>query len=311
MTEVKKRGRRKKCEIERDNQIIAGNMPGETENIQIQINQNSDEPPAKILKKRGRKPKGGKLMVIPEQSLDNEVFTKNVILHLKCSQKDLIVSTNQDNNNIIDPLVYNPSVPPNISTYDKTHETNQQFSLYDSQDNIENDPLKTKPIQDAYESNLLCMKCRKSECLNEPETQEGSAQESISLKDVHTKLKKLKVQCYKNMPNNKNSACFWCTYEFDNPPCYIPKYEIDEIIHGYGSFCRPECAVGFLMKENLDDSTKFERYHLLNRIYGKIFGFHKNIKPAPNPYICWINSMVHFLFKNIANYFKQNIYCLL
>ena len=38
------------------------------------------------------------------------------------------------------------------------------------------------------------------------------------------------------------------------------------------------------MKEILDDSTKFERYHLLNRIYGKIFGFKKNIKPAPNPY---------------------------
>jgi hypothetical protein len=38
------------------------------------------------------------------------------------------------------------------------------------------------------------------------------------------------------------------------------------------------------MKETMDDSTKFERYHLLNRIYGKIYGYKKNIKPAPNPY---------------------------
>jgi hypothetical protein len=38
------------------------------------------------------------------------------------------------------------------------------------------------------------------------------------------------------------------------------------------------------MKETMDDSTKFERYHLLNRIYGKIYGYSKNIKPAPNPY---------------------------
>ena len=53
---------------------------------------------------------------------------------------------------------------------------------------------------------------------------------------------------------------------------------------GYGSFCRPECAVAYLMKENIDDSTKFERYHLLNHIYSKIYNFKKNIKPAPSPY---------------------------
>ena len=38
------------------------------------------------------------------------------------------------------------------------------------------------------------------------------------------------------------------------------------------------------MKENIDDSAKFERYHLLNQIYSKIYEYKKNIKPAPNPY---------------------------
>jgi hypothetical protein len=38
------------------------------------------------------------------------------------------------------------------------------------------------------------------------------------------------------------------------------------------------------MEENIDDSTKFERYHLLNKIYGGIYNYNKNIKPAPNPY---------------------------
>jgi len=42
--------------------------------------------------------------------------------------------------------------------------------------------------------------------------------------------------------------------------------------------------VAYLMKENIDDSTKFERYHLLNQIYSKIYNFKKNIKPAPSPY---------------------------
>ncbi len=52
----------------------------------------------------------------------------------------------------------------------------------------------------------------------------------------------------------------------------------------YGCFCSPECAVAYLMNENIDTSTKFERYHLINLLYGKICNYKKSIKPAPNPY---------------------------
>ena len=38
------------------------------------------------------------------------------------------------------------------------------------------------------------------------------------------------------------------------------------------------------MKETIDSSAKFERYHLLCSIYCKIFGYSQNISPAPDPY---------------------------
>ena len=38
------------------------------------------------------------------------------------------------------------------------------------------------------------------------------------------------------------------------------------------------------MDEHIDSSTKFERYHMFNLIYTKIYDYKKNIKPAPNPY---------------------------
>jgi hypothetical protein len=38
------------------------------------------------------------------------------------------------------------------------------------------------------------------------------------------------------------------------------------------------------MEENIDSSSKFERYYLINHIYAKIYNYNKNIKPAPNPY---------------------------
>ena len=103
-------------------------------------------------------------------------------------------------------------------------------------------------------------------------------------KELNLKIKKLKIGLYKNTKQNQKSACFWCTHDFDNPSCYIPKYENDKSVVGYGSFCTPECASAFLMNESLDDSTKFERYHLLNKVYAKIYNYSKNIKPAPNPF---------------------------
>jgi hypothetical protein len=38
------------------------------------------------------------------------------------------------------------------------------------------------------------------------------------------------------------------------------------------------------MEENIDSSTKFERYYLINHIYSKIYKHEKNIKPDPNPH---------------------------
>ena len=52
----------------------------------------------------------------------------------------------------------------------------------------------------------------------------------------------------------------------------------------YGNFCSPECSVAFLMNEHIDSSQKFERYQLINYLYGKVYNYTKTIKPAPNPY---------------------------
>jgi hypothetical protein len=132
-------------------------------------------------------------------------------------------------------------------------------------------------------NSYIKVKLNKNEINDRIYTQDES--DDVNLKDMSAKLKQLKIQLYKNsLHSEKKAACFWCTYDFDNASCYIPKYEMDGTIYGYGSFCRPECAVAYLMKENIDDSTKFDRYHLLNQIYSKVYECKKNIKPAPDPH---------------------------
>ena len=52
----------------------------------------------------------------------------------------------------------------------------------------------------------------------------------------------------------------------------------------YGNFCSPECAAGFLRAEPIDSSVRYERFTLLNNMYGKIYNYAKPIKPAPDPH---------------------------
>jgi hypothetical protein len=253
-----------------------------------------EAPPTADPKKRGRKPKCSKIVVKPFEAVATPAAA-NVILHLKCTMKDIVdVSVAE----YVEDLLPSEPLPGEVATNIKLvsgnivsyNEYDKNLFVYDPNDvlsDILTTPVSTIPQNYAY-MDTLCKKCKTSisNTVNPPPggAETGEEYDDLSMKDINSKLKQLRIQLFKNAMCDKVSACFWCTYEFDNPACFIPKYEMDDSIHGYGSFCRPECAVAYLMKENLDDSTKFERYHMLNQMYGKIYGFKKSIKPAPNPY---------------------------
>lgn len=283
----KKRGRKSKKEIE-EAQKLALNL---NENIVVQIEDNSiaqletscideainsddendndtelkdnsdqfissnDKP---VPKKRGRKPKGGKI-IQQIVSLTNVKESKpNIILHLKCSIKDLnltnIFGSNLDG--------YSFDNKPNL-TYENINSEIDNFTK------SINSPSKSNDYDCDVDNN-----CYDNDVPNKDN----------DIRDVWKKLKVLEHNLHINNTCDKKSACFWDTCEFDNPPIYIPKYYMNNTCHVYGCFCSPECAVAHLMKENIDSSIKFERYQLINHIYSKVFNYTKNIKPAPDPY---------------------------
>tara|TARA_B100000424_G_scaffold105607_1_gene79513 strand:- start:1622 stop:2674 length:1053 start_codon:yes stop_codon:yes gene_type:complete len=258
-TEVvkKKRGRKKKSEL-----------------LSEESKKEVEENP--LPKKRGRKPKGGKLIKKPIENNDQTNPLSNVILHLKCSLNDIKI----DNFSISDPLSYNPIVPPNIMTY---NDNENQYTDFQNDKLNENKDLAYE-TNDPKELSHTCPICISRKGKDDIIIDNNDEDDDISFKDINQKLKEIKIQLYKNTNPDNKSACFWCTYDFDNTTCYIPKYELDGEIAGYGSFCRPECATAYLLKENIDDSCKFERYQLLNKIYGKVYNYEKNIKPSPDPY---------------------------
>ena len=230
----------------------------------------------KVIIKKGRKPKGGKIIIKQNDNIEKFNKLTNIILHLKCSSSDLDAYNIDYSNFLKCPLQYDPTIPKDFNSYN--HIKNNVYAIYDeTKENINDDicTLQDDNFNLPYDNLLITQ--------NEIKKVEDR-DDDIQMNDINNKLKRLKINLYKNSLPDKKPACFWCTYDFDNPSCYIPKYEMDDKIYGYGAFCCPECASAYLMKENIDDSTKFERYHLINQIYGKVYDYTKNIRPAPNPF---------------------------
>ncbi len=88
------------------------------------------------------------------------------------------------------------------------------------------------------------------------------------------------------LPTRTDVACFWCCHNFTTPPCAIPSHILDEVWYMYGNFCSPECAVAYLFREKkIDSHMQWERYALLNSLYGADAelpkGSPQGIRPAP------------------------------
>ena len=83
----------------------------------------------------------------------------------------------------------------------------------------------------------------------------------------------------KTIPETTDIACFWCVHPFAGRPCVIPEREIAGVYTVYGNFCCPQCAMSYLLGENVDPHVRWERIALLQRIYDK--DAKHRIFPAP------------------------------
>lgn len=262
----RKRGRKSKKELEFIKKY-------EEEN---NINLNKEE---KKPKKRGRKPKGGKIVKQHEiDDLMNNQTMQNIILHLKCSEQDVLKSQS-----FLSDLKYNPIIG-NIEPYNSNESCKNNFGddivYYNIEVSIEeNEQVKSNSAKNS--SKIL----HNNQNINDDYINDDYINDNKCDKRViWEKLKVIQNKLHCNNINNKQSSCFWCTCKFDNPSVSIPIHELSGIYKGYGCFCMPECAVGYLFDENIESSIKWERYSLLNNIYKDVYNYTDNIKPAPKPF---------------------------
>jgi len=247
----------------------------------------------KVQKKRGRKPKGGAIVSPVEEEIKEEIKEPNIILHLKCSSRDI-----QKETNMLSSLAYDPNIqqPQPYNQIDFDQGMPKYYNIEVSNNGGKN---FTGTTEGTYEGNLASSSSQvygidgtissdihgnsqNKDC--ETKCNDDAGGESSSMKVIWGKLKELQYRMNKNSISDKKCACFWCTCDFDTPPIRIPKFMFDEKYEVYGCFCSPECAVAHLFQEKIDSSTKWERYTLLNNIYSEIYHYDDNIKPAPSPH---------------------------
>jgi hypothetical protein len=284
-TEVKKkRGRRKKIIENTDFHLSNESQPLFSNLILPEFDKPVSENGIK------KKTKGAKIIdtltpVIPVSSSK----TNHVILHLTCTIRD-IDEYIQNNKWKYDSLNYNPDIPKDIIAYDQTP-LQMSFANFSSEQSIPVSSENTKPLEtpEIHTYSQICATCRGSGSVENTESSSNTTNklndsDNMQITD-NEKIKKLKIQFYKNELQDKKSDCFWCTYPYDNDTCYILQYGYNGDIYGHGSFCSPECGVAFLKERmNWDDSTKLESYQLMNYYYGKPNHFNQSIKIAESPY---------------------------
>ena len=253
-------------------------------------------------KKRGRKPKGGKIISNNTIVNSNTETKENIIVHLKCNTSLL---TQQK---AINSYEINHNKEKGINYFNINKDTIKVSTLFQKAVNINemnvNDYNNTKSgasntcqsntcqsntcqsditSENYYHDNATIHVEQKRKIIQEFQ-QENEKKRRKHENKVMEKLKDLQQKLTHDNVCLTESNCFWCTCSFENPPIHIPKHIIKETYHVYGCFCSPECATAFLFNESIDNSTRFERYSLLCSLYANIFKYDKNIKPAPNPY---------------------------
>lgn len=242
-----------------------------------------------IKQRRGRKSQGGKIITVVD------------VTELSVNSDPMNIATNI------------PSISPVVALLRKEHEHEDEHEH----------KHEIKEV-DGIPNVLLQLKCRIGDITedwlkNKAEEMRTKGNHQLSWKDSHElkveiindhhrvneaeivenylhkeeqtwnqKLHQIALSMHKNEPLQlgHRCACFWDSIEFETAPVYIPK----TFSHGkktyscYGNFCSPQCAAAYLFHEQLDTSVKFERYHLLNIVYGKVLAYKQNIRPAPSPH---------------------------
>lgn len=203
-------------------------------------------------KKRGR-PKKSQQMITSTPKLrvqnndEEELEDEEIILHLPISKSELIyLNSNEFTiNDIVDKqyvtsTIESDNISENVSSTKPNDNCIKQFSLIIKKLKEENDELKK------YLNDITPMYFTE-----------------VKVYPVNLKLFTLEQE--KFIPTKTNICCWWCTYQFDCLPTYLPEKYFEDKFYVSGCFCSFNCTGAYNLSQN--DNNIWHRYSLLKLLY--------------------------------------------
>lgn len=124
----------------------------------------------------------------------------------------------------------------------------------------------------------------KSQPVNQKQASQFNDNIPLFTKDAHKKLINLKLFDMNNgntpiVVDKTNIACWWCSYNFDTMPCFIPDRYVNGKFYVFGCFCTYSCALKY--NTDMKDYRVTTRTGLMKDLCNTIFGNTEMLTEAP------------------------------
>jgi len=166
-----------------------------------------------------------------------EIDNDEIILHLPISRKDLNNDEDNDNND----------------EDDNNDDINNKSS-----DNV------SIEMENSIYINKMKKLIQENEELKKYMT-EITPMYYTEIKTMPMDLNLFDINNDKITPKKTNLCCWWCTYNFDCIPTYLPDKYSNNKFYVMGCFCSFNCACAYNL--NMNDNKINERYTLLKQLY--------------------------------------------
>ena len=227
---------------------------------------NNDEHKTKIdpQKKRGR-PRKNLFLDKPTKSSEKKEITndeKDIILHLPVFlPKDKNIKKESDINNFT-------QKNDTVLSISENELSDEESSISDSdEESIASNNYKKlykKELEENKKKDILIKKLKEEKVRNTSSVFDSDIQKDLNKHIVNMHL--IDNNSNKVIENKKTDlSCWWCTYGFDNYPCFIPEKFYNDKYYVFGCFCSFNCAASYNL--NMGDYKVMERYALLKKVY--------------------------------------------
>ena len=235
----------------------------------VSVKKNKSSSKKENTKKKSKTNKSKKELIDEFDLQDIALSDVRIILHLplsvlECDDKILNYQKNETFNNDNSEQYPKPF-------YDETNYSSVENTILINPSTIKHDfQQQQQPKIDNTEYQLKKLNKKRKEELNEKHI----------TNDKHSPLLIDFIDAYKNntWPEKTNIDCLWCCHSFTNRPVGIPIKKENDTYYMFGCFCSPNCAAAYNFDSKYQTNEIWERYSMLNMIYGSM---NEPIKIAP------------------------------